>query len=263
MITPPALFSTRWRPGWLLGGHLFALMLLLSYALPSGHQLWQAAGADLFYWLNGSLAGNGGWTWFWAWMNSRELDAASALLMLAFLVFPLALERRQLQAATCGFLTLMLLMLPARELLSEATEAWGLSGNSPSLELQPAHLFAELRPEIPAKDRSTSSFPGDHATVTLIWCGFLLYNSRRWLSGALISGIALLLILPRLIGGAHWLSDVVVGGGVMASLTLSWAFASPLAQWINSGLLRGFTPLFRLIGRTPLLGRLPFFAASR
>ncbi|GGC09525.1 hypothetical protein GCM10011352_39900 [Marinobacterium zhoushanense] len=263
MITPQTLFSTRWHWPGLVLGHVVALLLLLSYVLPAGHSLWQSWGASLFYALNGTLESNGPWTWFWAWMNTREVDAASGLLLLLFLTFPLVLPRERLQTALCGFLSLMILMLPARELLSEVTQYYGLSGPSPTRVLEPAYLFSELRPGIPAKDSASTSFPGDHASVLLIWFGFLAVNSRHWIKGLILGAITLWLILPRLIGGAHWFADVAVGGLVMALVTLSWAFASPLAFWLNRGLQKLMTPLFRLCGRIPLFGRLPFFAASR
>ena len=260
MITPSSPFSRRWHWPELLCGHLLAALLLLSYSLPQGHLLWQAMGSRLFYLLDGTLADNGPWTWFWAWMNTRELDGVCGLLMLCFLLFPLAVPRQTLPAVFCGFLTLMLLMLPARELLSELTISWGLSGPSPSLLLEPAWRLSDLRPDIPAKDAAGTSFPGDHASVLFVWCGLLLRNSRTAAMRVLLGAITLLLIMPRLIGGAHWLADVAVGGMVMALVTLSWAFASPLASWINDGILRVVAPLCRRCRRLPLLGRLPLFA---
>lgn len=262
MITPPTVFSRRWRWPQLLLGHLLAALLLISYSLPAEHALWQQLGAQIFFLLNGTLADNGVWTWFWAWMNTREMDAAAGLLMLCFLIFPLTLPRRQLPALLCGFLTLMLLMLPARELLREISILLNLSGPSPSLSLKPVWLLEDLRPAIPAKDTAGASFPGDHASVLLIWFGFLAWNSRSPAARMALGAITLLLILPRLIGGAHWLADVAVGGMVMALITLSWAFASPLADWINRGLLRAALPLFRFCRRMPLLNRLPCFAEA-
>jgi len=260
MITPPAVFSNRWHWPQLLLGHLLAALLLISYILPPGHALWQVLGSQEFFLLNGTLADNGVWTWFWAWMNTREVDAADGLFMLAFLLFPLTAERHRLPSLFCGFLTLMLLMLPARKLLSELSITWGLSGPSPSLTLHPVWLLETLRPDIPAKDSAPTSFPGDHASVLLIWFGLLAWNARGSLERLLLGCITLLLILPRLIGGAHWLADVAVGGTVMALVTLSWAFASPLAHWINQGVQKAITPLFKLCARIPLLRRLPLLS---
>lgn len=259
MITPEPVFSTRWRPATLIGMHLAAALLLFSFINDSGHELWRMLDVQVFHWLNGSLFANENWARFWAWMNTRELDAASAVCMLVFLVFPgLGLKRTQLQACFTGFLLLMILMLPLREVLSDYAEATGLSGPSPSLQLEPVYRFSTELPEIPAKDSASTSFPGDHASVLMVWLGFLLFNARS-LGTLAATALALLLMLPRLFGGAHWFTDAAVGGLSLALVTLAWAYASPLPHLINRGLLRLLTPLYRLAGRIPLLGRLAFF----
>ncbi|MBA4501634.1 phosphatase PAP2 family protein [Marinobacterium marinum] len=260
MITPDPVFSTRWRPALLIGMHLAAALLLFSFINENGRALWRSLDTQVFYALNGSLFASDIWSHFWAWMNTREVDALSALLMLAFLIFPgLGLKRNQLQAGFTGFLLLMLLMLPMREVLSDYSEANGLSGPSPSLQLEPAFRFSSELPEIPAKDSASTSFPGDHASVLLVWLGFLLFNARN--VGTLVAAaLALFLMLPRLFGGAHWFTDAAVGGLSLALVTLAWAYASPLPQLLNRGLLRLLGPLYRLAGRIPLLGRLPFFS---
>ncbi len=259
MITPDPVFSTRWRPGLLVAMHLAAALLLLSFIHQGGHALWRSLDTHVFYALNGSLFASETWARFWAWMNTRELDAVSALFMLAFLIFPgLGLKRNQLQAGFTGFLLLMILMLPMREALSEYSEASGLSGPSPSLQLEPAYRFSAELPDIPAKDSASTSFPGDHASVLMVWLGFLLFNSRS-LGTLTATVLALLLISPRLFGGAHWFTDAAVGGLSLALVTLAWAWASPLPHLINQGLMRLLGPVYRLAGRIPLLGRLPFF----
>lgn len=259
MITPDPVFSTRWRPALLIGMHLAAAILLFSFINDSGHALWRSLDAQVFYALNGSLFANETWATFWAWMNTREVDAASALVMLAFLIFPgLGLKRNQLQAGFTGFLLLMILMLPLREVLSEYAADTGLSGPSPSLQLEPAYRFNAELPDIPAKDSASTSFPGDHASVLLVWLGFLLFNARS-LGTLAATALAIFLMSPRLFGGAHWFTDAAVGGLSLALVTLAWAYASPLPQLINQGLLRLLGPVYRLAGRIPLLGRLPFF----
>jgi len=259
MITPEPVFSNRWRPLTFIALQLLAALLLLSFASDTGRELWRSLDRSVFFTLNGSLFQSDLWARFWAWMNTREVDAASALLMLVFLVFPgLGLNRRQLQPAFTDFLLLMLLMLPMRELLSDYARSTGLSGPSPSLQLQPAYRFSEHLPQIPAKDSATTSFPGDHASVLLVWIGFLLFI-RRSPATLCAAGLGIFLMLPRLFGGAHWFTDAAVGGMCLALTTLAWAWATPVAGWLNQWLLKGLTPLYRLAGRLPLLGRLPFF----
>jgi len=260
MITPEPVFSTRWRPLAFISMQLLAALLLLSFASDAGREIWRSIDQSVFYALNGSLFENERWASFWAWMNTREVDALSAVVMLLFLVFPGlgGLKRNQLQAAFTGFLLLMLLMLPMRELLSDYAKQSGLSGPSPSLQLEPAYLFGEHLPEIPAKDSASTSFPGDHASVLLIWIGFLLF-ARSTLASVGVVLFGIFLMLPRLFGGAHWFTDAAVGGMCLALTTLAWAWATPVAGWLNRWLLMGLSPLYRLAGRIPLLGRLPFF----
>jgi membrane-associated phospholipid phosphatase len=260
MITPEPVFSTRWRPLAFISTQLVAALLLLSFASDAGREIWRSIDRSVFFTLNGSLFHNEPWAHFWAWMNTREVDALSAVVMLLFLIFPGlgGLRRHQLQAAFTGFLLLMLLMLPMRELLSEYAHSAGLSGPSPSLQLQPAFLFGEHLPEIPAKDSASTSFPGDHASVLLVWVGFLLFI-RRSPATFCAAGLGIFLMLPRLFGGAHWFTDAAVGGMCLALTTLAWAWATPVVGWLNRWLLMGLTPLYRLAGRIPLLGRLPFF----
>ena len=46
--------------------------------------------------------------------------------------------------------------------------------------------------------------------------------------------------IPRLITGAHWLSDVVMGSGGITLFFLSIAFCTPLAHNISSYFVRIF-----------------------
>ncbi|KAA0876194.1 phosphatase PAP2 family protein [Nitrincola tapanii] len=255
------VFSNQWQIKPLLTLHLIALVLMLSFIWPSGQDLWRSLDERIFLILNGSLAEGGTWAWFWAWANTRYKDLALAVVMLAFLVFPgPSFRAPQLQQALVGFLALILLLLPFRYVIYEIAKLLELSGPSPSLVLQPAYMLTELFPNISAKDASGRSFPGDHATVMVIWAGYLLWNSP--LIGRLLAlALTLFAILPRMVGGAHWFSDVAVGGLAIALPVLAWGFYSPLLLSFTLGLQRVFTPVFQIFGKLPLLKRLAFFRA--
>jgi len=256
------VFSDTWQFLPLITLHLVALLLFLSFILPAGFSLWRALDQQVFFALNGTLAQGGDWALFWAWANTREKDLALAVIMLLFLIFPrLCFHRLQLQQALVGFLALMLLLLPFRYGFYELAKVMDLTGPSPSRVLSPSIMLTELFPHINAKDSAGRSFPGDHATVMLLWFGFLLWNKRSF--GTLLAGLlTVLAILPRMVGGAHWFSDVAVGGLVVALPVLAWACYSPLTLWITQKLEKVFLPVFDLFSWIPLLGRLPFFAAS-
>ncbi|KGK40994.1 hypothetical protein LH51_18075 [Nitrincola sp. A-D6] len=257
-MTPP-VFGSQWRPAPLILMHLAALLLILSFIYPAGFQLWRQVDNSVFFALNGTLSEGGTWAWIWAWANTRYKDMLLAVVMLLFLVFPgFGFKRSQLQQALVGFLVLMFVLVPLRYFFYEFAKQLDLSGPSPSMVLSPAYLLTELFPVIPAKDGSSRSFPGDHATVLILWAAYLIMNTRC-LGSYLAVLLATLMILPRMVGGAHWFSDVAVGGFAVALPVLAWAFYSPLLLGLTRWMEKAFLPLFRLLGRIPLLNRLPFF----
>ncbi|MBE8190479.1 MAG: phosphatase PAP2 family protein [Candidatus Thioglobus sp.] len=82
------------------------------------------------------------------------------------------------------------------------------------------------------KDSSSESFPGDHATVLLTWLGYCLFFRRnRWSWAAAF--LVIFFSLPRLIAGAHWLSDVLVGGLAIALVALAFGLFTPVLNRIN------------------------------
>jgi len=105
---------------------------------------------------------------------------------------------------------------------------------SPSLALEQFVNLSYAVEWIECKVHSNKSFPGDHATTALMFALSYAYVTRGKLGlFALLYG--LLLCLPRLAVGAHWLSDLIVGSGCIVMLSISWAFFTPLARWsINS-----------------------------
>jgi membrane-associated phospholipid phosphatase len=259
MTSISPVFGNQWRPIPLLMMHLIALLLMLSFIFPSGFQLWRQLDSGLFLTLNGTLAEGDTWAWIWAWANTRYKDMLLAIVMLIFIIFPgFGFRRQQLQQALVGFLALMLSLVVLRYFFYEFSEKLDLSGPSPSLVLSPAYLLTELFPDIPAKDGSGRSFPGDHATVLIVWAAYLIMNTRC-LGSYLAVALASVMILPRVVGGAHWFSDVAVGGFSVALPLLAWAFYSPLLLRLTRWMEKAFLPLFQLIGRLPLLKQLPFF----
>lgn len=260
MTSISPVFGKQWRPVPLIIMHLAALLLMLSFISPTGFQLWRHIDSSIFYAFNGTLSEGSTWAWIWAWANTRYKDMLLALIMLLLLVFPgFGFKRPQLQQALVGFLALMIVLVPLRYFFYEGAKLLDLSGPSPSMLLSPAYLLTELFPHIPAKDGSSRSFPGDHATVLILWAGYLIMNNRS-LGSYFAVFLATLMILPRMVGGAHWFSDVAVGGFSVALPILAWAFYSPLLLGLTHGMEKVFLPLFRLIGRIPLLKRLPFFS---
>lgn len=256
-------FTPRWRP--LSAGLLAAIgvIALISIMIPAGQAGWRSLDEATFRALNGTLAGGGAWTTFWAWANYRPVDLLSALLMLAFLVLPGPVFRpEEVRRALFGFFAILFLGLLVREFLDTTAEHLGLVGPSPSLIYEPSYRLTEMVPGLDTKDSSKESFPGDHASVLISWAMYLLY--RRVGVGSLLACLcAFLLVLPRLVAGAHALSDVLVGGVFIAFLAMSLGFCSPYhgraAAWVTAR----FDPLVDWFARTiPPLRWFSFFRVS-
>lgn len=225
------------RPLLLLLFHLLAAVLLLSWwwegTLTRGW--WDALDRRVFYTLNGSLADGGAWTRFWAMANHRAFDLASALLVaILYGRFALSARRQYLAERIALFLAIFLFTIVMIEISNTTLEE--LNRHSASMVLEPVYRLTELVPDIEAKDYSASSFPGDHATVLLMFTGFFWF-AAGWRYGAVMALIALLFSMPRVVGGAHWLTDDVVGSGTVALVGLAWFFGTPLHRIVQGWMM--------------------------
>lgn len=252
--------QATWRWPALLGLHLLAAAVLASWLLPASRALWDGAGLWLFQCLNGSLGQVPLWDGFWAVTSTRLSDALVGALMLGLMLNSRWVFRvGELRPALFTFLGLLLVLLVVRVLFNKLVGLLDWQHASPST-LVPGtyHLsaaFPELERLFELKDRSSRSFPGDHASVLLLWALFMGLFSRGW-KRAVNFGLALLFVLPRLVAGAHWLADVAVGGVFIALTSFAWGYCTPLAGHIGNGLARFSQPLWGLLQRLPLLKRL-------
>jgi membrane-associated phospholipid phosphatase len=80
------------------------------------------------------------------------------------------------------------------------------------------------------KDETVTCFPGDHATTLLLFTVLYSFYAGRKL-GTIASLYALFRLFPRLIVGAHWASDIIVGSGCLVLFFLSLALCTPFHLW--------------------------------
>ena len=58
--------------------------------------------------------------------------------------------------------------------------------------------------------------------------------------------LTLLMVLPRLVAGAHWISDDLVGGLVLTLLALAWGYCTPLGGVLARWLQKPAEPVLRI-----------------
>lgn len=215
-----------------------AVVLLGSWLHPLTRSVWDQLDQSFFVTLNGSLAALQdlpGWTFSWAVMNSRLFDAVPFLIMLAFVAWPIEGRfrirtqdgRLTPEVKRCiSFLLLLIHLLLFRVIFHRLVDYFHWNHPGPSLVVPDTIFLSELHPQVHPKDHSSHSFPGDHTAVLVIWAAFCwtrIRSSRRYTAAFL----AVFFSLPRLVGGAHWLSDDLVGGGTVAAATFAVIACSP------------------------------------
>jgi Kdo2-lipid A phosphotransferase len=175
---------------------------------------WLALDEDTFRWLNGSIARPGAWQSFWAVTNSRLFDVVPGALLLALYADWMWSDggRHWRPRAGIGFglaaFTLIWVQRIVKPLLDEdrPSPTLVLSG-AIRLESEPAVAWVPM-----LKDHATDTFPGDHAGVFLL-VALVIGHVCGWRRGLVALAMCPLLMLPRLFGGGHWLSDQLAGGG--------------------------------------------------
>ena len=226
----PHAMKTGWRPLVLSAQLGFAALLLVSWFGPLTvvRPYWDALDAAVYLQLNGTLASGDTWRWFWAVANTRMVDAVSALLFAGiFCVYILrggwvAVPIRVAQGVFLAVFTVFILNLSSNWIFD-------FERLSPSLVLKPFYGLAGMLGDIKVKDVSGNSFPGDHGTAVVLFTVFIgAFCGRRY--GFVAGLLAFALVWPRMISGAHWITDLLVGSASVALVASALALATPLAS---------------------------------
>jgi len=219
---------------------ILGMLLLVSYFAG----MWQSTDVFLFDVLNGSLSAEFSYyNQFWALMSVRYTDLIPLIfILLSFLTW----QKEQRLKALTFFVSLLLLMLIVRECLDIYLEWKMFDRESPSLVMSQV-IRLSLLFDFNLKDASATSFPGDHAAVLLTWMGYFIFSHKgKHFFWVLL--IVVLFSLPRLIAGAHWASDVLVGGLSIALIALALGLFTPILnkpnQWLQKLTPRFVTKLF-------------------
>lgn len=249
--------QARWRWPALIGLNLLAIALLASWITPSTRLYWEQANVSLFLLLNGSLGHSSLWDGFWALCSIRVFDIFVAAILLCLTIHSrFVFAEYETRRALLYFFSLLALLLIARVLFSKLISHMDWQHASPSVQIAGSFHLSDHYPLLERvfelKDRSSRSFPGDHASVLLLWALFMGCFARGW-KLMLSLGLVVLFFLPRLVAGAHWLVDVAVGGSFLALIAFAWGYCTPLAGWMADGLERLLTPLLPWLQKLPLI----------
>lgn len=164
--------------------------------------------------------------WLVALTNNRAFDGCSLLamgmLMLSFWLKENAPGRRRI-------VIIGLVMLLTAVVLNQLGQALiPVKRASPTLTFTDINRVSELL-SVPTKDASRDSFPGDHGMMLLIFSAFM------WRYFGKVAGLIALIIFvvfafPRVMIGAHWFTDIIVGSMTVILIGLPWVLLTPLSD---------------------------------
>jgi membrane-associated phospholipid phosphatase len=258
------MFTTRWNLKMLAALNISAIILLTSWLWQPTRTLWDALDNATFDLLNAPLAHNKYYSALAAIANMRPVDVGVGVVMLSILIKrDFILKAPQLRQAFFAFFVLLLLLLLVRFGFNEVLKTIDWKRASPSLVLPDAvrltQLFPNWKAHLYLKDSSEQCFPGDHASVLLIWAMLCSAFAKHW-KNLLVWGLCALFMLPRLIAGAHWASDDFVGGVFLALIAFSWGYFTPILELTSDWLNRKFSPVLIRVGKWPLFKHLNLLA---
>jgi membrane-associated phospholipid phosphatase len=238
---PPLVVAVP-RPHWrfvpFLLSHLAAGLLIWSWLRPETRRIWDLYDAGTFRFFTSTLAGSEWWLQGLAAANGHKADLVAAVAIGLLMLWNIRFyEKRCIFSGWLSLGVFTISVLLAKELICGTLihDVVGFQRASPSTVMEASHRVSELVPEIQTKDSSPLSFPGDHGFVLMSVALYMVYRGSG--RQEMIAWLFLLVFgLPRVIVGAHWATDIVVGSSVVALLFTAWLMATPLHDRIVNGI---------------------------
>ena len=198
------------------------VFLLFSSLLPATKGLWADIDMWFFYQTNPYLANETIGT-FVSLLNSRLGDWISHLALSAILVS--SIPRRK--EAIYSLLGMAIFVVLTQFLVNYCVFKTALNflKDSPSLLADHFVNIEKLYPFPNNHSTTVRSFPGDHSTTVFICSAWILMKAGRKVFSPILT-LALFFSLPRILAGAHGLSDVIAGAGAITLILLPLIYLS-------------------------------------
>ncbi len=216
-------------PFLFMSSHLALLIGSLIWFSPITHEWCQRLDQYTFLALNGTLEHNAGLQTFWGILNHRRETSYNLIIAALFNLWALLTTRDRILRSTRGkqllyfWLCFQIGFMLQDHLFNTLLK---VLRDSPSLVLNPVIQLSTVLQDKNIKDFSAHSFPSGHAFSLIYWSGFSLLCSPKKI-GALGLVLAVFFCLPRLVSGAHWMSDTLFSG-MLALVWLSWSVNTPI-----------------------------------
>ncbi len=229
----------------LIISHLFLLLWIALFLWPLTRPYWDWVDRTIFQWLNSSLEGRRWNQLFWALLNRKETDWIVDLICLLLFRAAIVRSQKKLIAVAQSFFSICAIAVvvvlfsctPLRYLVHRERL-------SPSLVITPNIRISKEIEWVKCKEQSEQSFPGDHGITLILFALLYAFFTDQKLA---IYGwsFAFLFVLPRIVVGAHWFSDIAVGSFSIAFFSFSWITCTPIHRWAVGHLQQTISRLTR------------------
>ncbi|MCP3901047.1 MAG: phosphatase PAP2 family protein, partial [Desulfobacteraceae bacterium] len=227
----------------------FSLLLLFLWVFPFTGAYFDKLDNAAYYFLNSTLENGKNWQLFWAITNVRVFDLAGGIFVLLMLFFHMYSKNnlKNNPKPMEIFITFAVFMIIS--IIVNKIAFSGILGllkyhrPSPSLTLEGGIRLSEIITSFEFKDASKDCFPGDHAAVLL--CStiyFFIYGNKKL--GFLSCFLLLPFILPRLVVGAHWFTDCLVGSTfIMINSFNIWINVPVIKENVPKGIFKKYNQI--------------------
>lgn len=224
-----------WKIKPLVFCHCLAFFLVSTIFCPPLYKFfWASIDKGCYSFFSGLVVHSPFWQDFWALANHRIGDFIEDAFFVLFFVWLLQTTPRgkRLEKASeflfLALLTAAVVLLVNNLLFKQLVHIKRLS---PSLVLDSFPRLADLVSWIKVKSGAKACFPSDHATTAVMFIvDFLLLSRRKSLTLA-VCLYGAFLCCPRMVAGAHWLTDILCGSLSVVLVVFSWALYTPFAAF--------------------------------
>jgi len=216
------LSENLWKIKSLVLVNIFAIVLFVSWLYEPMSSFWYSVDSEAFWAFNNSLAWGETWQVIWGIANNRAFDVVSAIgIVTPFFYY--GYKQKWKLSHTFSILILAGLVVVSTTSIGKKIP---IERESPTRHFESSVKLTELV-SFETKDSSGDSFPGDHGSTLVIFVGFaFFYLSLSY--GFFVSFLAIFFAFPRVMVGAHWVSDELVGALSIGLIMLSFVFFTPL-----------------------------------
>lgn len=213
--------------------------LLFLWVFPITGAYFDRLDNTIYFFLNSTLENGKNWQLFWAITNIRIFDLVGGILVLVMLIFHMYAKTNSEDNTKPFERFILFIVFITLSIIVNKIAFSGVLGlldyhrESPSLALEGGIRLSEIITSFEFKDTSKDCFPGDHAAVLL--CStiyFFIYGDKK--QGLLSCVVLLPFILPRLVVGAHWFTDCLVGS--------TFIMINSFNIWINIPIIKEKNP---------------------